>query len=332
MSGLLSNPWNGSEAAGPFLSENESWSEYLHPIPGEDVEVVLSYNARPNEYDIDDLRLIIHTSEGKFAIDDSIGSSGYSQMYYRSVVNPLSFNSTNETTVMIRLPASQLEDVEWLRVEVVANDIYEGNNSGMLGIEGTKVGFGLVATGVAEFSSNTAPVISVIEGPSGGENYSENITISLSVTDFEGDGYAVVLRLNNSNFSVDLTDCALVSVTISNISCTINIEQDLVPRPINRHDWRLEVLAVDDNNSLWTTAMISSYSSNNFSIWWTSPLLDDLKEEPVITKEGETEQNRVLLWGVFGVVVGVIVAAGVMFRGFERRVFSEVPSPFREEE
>ena len=121
-------------------------------------------------------------------------------------------------------------------------------------------------------------------------------------------------------------------MTLSNLSCSVNIAQDLVPRPINRNDWRLEVLAVDDNNSLWTEALISSYSSNNFSIWWTSPLLDDLKEEPVIIKEGETERNRVLLWGVFGVVVGVIVAAGVMFRGFERRVFSEVPSPFREEE
>ncbi len=332
MSGLLSNPWNGSEAVGPFLSENESWSEYLYPIPNEDVEVVLSYNARPNEYEIDDLRLIIHTSEGKFAIDDSIGSSGYSQMYYSSVVSPLSLNSTNETTVMVRLSSSQLENVDWLRIEVVANGVHEGANSGMLGVNGTKVGFGLVATGVEEFAPNTAPVISIIEGPMGGENYSENISISLSVTDFEGDGYAVVLRLNNSNFSVDLTDCALVSMTISNISCTINIAQDLVPRPINRHDWRLEVLAVDDNNSLWTTALISSYSSNNFSIWWISPLLDDLKEEPVITKEGETEQNRVLLWGVFGVVFGVIVAASVMFRGLERRVFSEVPSPFREEE
>ena len=47
MSGLLSNPWNGSGAVGPFLAENESWSEYLYPIPNEDVEVVLSYNTRP---------------------------------------------------------------------------------------------------------------------------------------------------------------------------------------------------------------------------------------------------------------------------------------------
>ena len=332
IAGLLSNPWNGSQAFGPFLSENESWSKYLYPKPNQDVEVVLSYNARPIDYEIDDLRLILHTSEGKFAVDDSIGSSGYSQMYYSSVVNPLSLNSSNETTVMVRIPASQLEDVDWLRLEVVANVVYEGSNVGMLGLNGTKLGFGLVATGVGEFSPNTAPTVSMIEGPLGGENYSENISLSLSVTDFEGDGYAVVLRLNSSEFSIDLSDCALVSSRISDINCTVNIAQDLVPRPINRHDWRLEVLIADDNSSVWTSPKISYYSSNNFTIWWTSTLLDDLEEQPQIIKEGKTEQNRVLIWGVFGIVVGAIVAAGVMFRGFERRVFSEVPSPFSEEE
>ena len=258
--------------------------------------------------------------------------AGYSQMYYSSVVNPLSLNSTNETTVMVRIPASQLEDVDWLRLEVVANVVHEGSNIGMLGLNGTKLGFGLVATGVTEFSPNSAPTVSVIEGPLGGENYSENISLSLSVTDFEGDGYAVVLRLNNSNFSIDLSDCALVSSTISNINCTINIAQDLVPWPINRHDWRLEILIADDNSSVWTSPKISYYSSNNFSIWWTSPLLDDLEEQPKIINEGKTEQNRVFIWGVFGIVIGAIVTAGVMFRGFERRVFSEVPPPFIEEE
>tara|TARA_B100000282_G_scaffold104984_1_gene74314 strand:- start:1014 stop:3068 length:2055 start_codon:yes stop_codon:yes gene_type:complete len=332
ISSLLSNPWDGSEAVGPFLSENESWSKFFYPLPNEDVEVVLSYNARPGEYEIDDLRLIVHTSEGKFAIDDSIRSSGYSQLYYSSVANPLNLNSTNETTVMVRLSASQLESVEWLRIEVVANSVHEGSNPGTLGINGTKLGFGLAATGVQELYQNTAPIVSIINGPSGGENYSENISLNLSVTDFEGDGYAVVLRLNNSNFSIDLSDCALVSSTVSNINCNINIVQDLVPRPINRNDWRLEILAADDNSSVWTTPMMSTYTSNNFSIWWTSPMLDEINEERPIVNEGKTEQNRVLLWGVFGVIVGVIVASGVMFRGFEKRIFSEVPSPFREEE
>ena len=60
----------------------------------------------------------------------------------------LNMNSTNETTVMVRLSSSQLENVDWVRVEVVANEIFQGNNTGMLGIEGTRLGFGLVATGV----------------------------------------------------------------------------------------------------------------------------------------------------------------------------------------
>ena len=48
---------------------------------------------------------------------------------------------------MIRIPSTQLEDVEWVSIEVVANDIYDGLNTGYLGLEGTKVGFGLIATG-----------------------------------------------------------------------------------------------------------------------------------------------------------------------------------------
>ena len=46
----------------------------------------------------------------------------------------------------------------------------------------------------------------------------------------------------------------------------------------------------------------------------------------------EVSQNRALLWGIFGIVTGVIVAAGFMFRGFEKKYFDEVPPPFIEEE
>ena len=332
MSGLISNPWNGSGAHGPFLSENETWSKYFSPIPGEDLEVVLSYNARGIDYEIDDLRLIIHTSEGKFAIDDDIRGSGYSQLFYNSFVNPLNMNSTNETTVMVRLSSSQLESVDWVRVEVVANEIFQGNNSGMLGIEGTKLGFGLVATGVVDFKPNTAPSIAVLEGPSGGENYTENFSISLSVDDEEGDDFVVVIRLNNSNYSIDLFDCAIMASAQKNVTCEVNIAEDLIPRHVNRLDWRIDVLVVDNNSSVWTIPMISNYSTNNFSIWWTSPMLEDDDESPLVKTTGETKENRTLILGVIGVIIGVIVAAGIMFRGFENRFFSDVPPPFREEE
>ena len=329
---MIANPWNGSGAAGPFLSENESWSKLYQPIPGEDVEVVMSYNARPGGYEIDDLRLIVTTSDGRFAIDDQMSNSGYSQLYYGSFTEPLQMNSSNETTVMIRLPASQLEGVEWVSIEVVAKDLYEGLNVGYLGIEGTKIGFGVVATGLQNLTQNTAPKITVIDSPLGGENYSENFSLLLNISDKENDGYVVAIRLNNSNYSVELSDCAVMLEYSSNVSCEVDIVRDLIPRPVNREDWKFEVIVVDDNSSIWTGTEMSVYLSNNFSIFWTSPLIDNPEDSPSVDQDEKVEQNRALLWGIIGVVLGVIVAAGVMFRGFERRVLDGVPPPFREEE
>ena len=329
---MIANPWNGSGAAGPFLSENESWSKLYQPIPGEDVEVVMSYNARPGGYEIDDLRLIVTTSDGRFAIDDQMSNSGYSQLYYGSFTEPLQMNSSNETTVMIRLPASQLEGVEWVSIEVVAKDLHEGLNVGYLGIEGTKIGFGVVATGLQNLTQNTAPKITVIDSPLGGENYSENFSLLLNISDKENDGYVVAIRLNNSNYSVELSDCAVMLEYSSNVSCEVDIVRDLIPRPVNREDWKFEVIVVDDNSSIWTGSEMSVYLSNNFSIFWTSPLIDNPEDSPSVDQDERVEQNRALLWGIIGVVLGVIVAAGVMFRGFERRVLDGVPPPFREEE
>ena len=329
---FTSNPWNGSGASGPFLSENESWSQLYQPIPGEDVEVVMSYNARPGGYPIDDLRLIVKTSDGRFAIDDEMSNSGYSQLYYESFTSPLQMNSSNETTVMIRIPSTQLEDVEWVSIEVVANDIYDGLNTGYLGVEGTKVGFGLIATGVQDFTQNLPPEITIIDAPGEGENYTDNFSISLNVLDRENDSYVLAIRLNNSNYSVDLGDCGMVKVVESEIFCEVDISRDLIPRPVNREDWRFEIIAVDDNDSAWTQPEMTVYLGNNFSIYWVSPMVDFEEEAPIIEPDGSVEQNRALIWGVVGVIFGAVVAAGVMFRGFEKRVLDDIPPPFNDED
>ena len=332
LSDLISNPWDGDGASGPFLSENQSWSRMFAPTPGEDIEVVMSYNARPGNYEIDDLRLVLHSSDGRFAVDDKIGNSGYSVFYHDSFGGPLTKNSSNETTVMIRIPASQLENLEWVKIEVIANDIFDGENVGFLGIEGTKLGFGLVATGVQELVQNTAPRIEVIEGPSGGENYSENLSLTIQIIDDENDGYVAAIRLNNTNYSIDLSDCAASFTTSMIFTCDISISQDLIPRPVNREDWRFEVVVVDDNSSIWTGPKISTFTSNNFSIWWVSPFLEEPVDSTPSVKDSKSHENRALFWGILGVIFGAIVAAGVMFRGFEKRVLGDVPPPFREEE
>jgi uncharacterized protein YneF (UPF0154 family) len=61
-------------------------------------------------------------------------------------------------------------------------------------------------------------------------------------------------------------------------------------------------------------------------------LIDFEEDVPVVEQDGDVEQNRALIWGIVGVIFGVVVGASIMFRGFEKRVLDNVPPPFREEE
>ncbi len=327
-----SNPWNGSEAAGPFLAENESWSRFFKPINGQDVEIVMSYNARPMGQEIDDLRLILKTSDGRFAVDDQMGSSGFSTLYYDSFTTPLEVNSSNETTVMIRISSDSLQDVEWLEVEVVANSISHKGNERTLGINGTTLGFGIAATGVSDLLQNSPPTIEINSGPAGGENYSNIISINLTVDDYENDNFAVAIRLVNQNYTIDLSDCGIVVNRTSDIVCEVNVTRDLLLYPISRDDWSFHIIAVDDNSSFWTEAKISNYNSENFTLWRVISVTGDTGLSPVDEKTGNSEYNRVLFWGIVSMVAGVIVAASVMFRGIEKGLFDSTLPPFREEE
>ena len=329
---LKSNPWDGSEAAGPFLSQNESWSEFFRPTPGEDVEIVMSYNARPMGQEIDDLRLILKTSDGRFAVDDKIGNSGYSQLYYSSFTTPVALNSSNETTVMIRVAAEMLEDVEWIEVEVLANSISGTGQNGTLGIDGTMLGFGIAATGVSDLIQNTGPTIVMNDGPSGGENYSTNFTINLTIGDLELDGVLVETNLVNSNFSISFDGCTFALVNQSDFLCTIDVSRDLVPLPINREDWYFEIIAFDDNSSFWTESKNSSFETEIFTIWWEPPLLEEPDVSPPMEESDGVRDNRTFIWGVLGIVTGVVVATSVMFRSRESVISEWVLPPFREEE
>ena len=329
---MKNNSWNGSGANGPFLSQNDSWSRYLSPIPGEDVEVVLSYNARPEEYEIDDLRLLVKTSDGRVAVDDEFTSSGYSQLYYQSAFSPLEHNSSNETTVMIRLSADQLEDVDWVEIEIVAKSVLNGGSEGMLGIYGDRLGFGLTVVGVNDLLPNRGPVVTMLSGPSGGENYTENVTLGLMVEDLEGDSVVMAIRLVNENYTVDLGDCAVVLNSSFSTKCSVDIAKELIPRKVNRHDWRFEVITVDDNSSVWTVVGITQFQTENFTIWWESP--DLVEPDSWLPNEDirENKRNDAFLLGILGVVFGALVAASVMFRRFRFDLSEGVKPPFREEE
>ena len=308
---LKNNSWDGSGANGPFLAQNESFAVRVKPVVDSDVVVTMSYNARPQPYEIDDLRLVITTDDGRFVIDDDISSSGNSAIYYShpSFDNAKEKNSTNETTVMIRIPADALDGVEWIDIEVYAKKIASGVSPGTVGIEGDRLGFALAATGIDQFPwewgdedgdgvinefdqcpdtffgapvwnygcaiMNTAPAIVLMQTPDENENASEEISVTWAVEDQEGDDVEVVVRLVSDNLTINITKCGKQFTRVSISSCTVIIPDDLILFQFNRNDWMFEIVAIDSNSSGWTSSKNSSISSSNFTIWWENPLLVD---------------------------------------------------------
>ena len=308
---LKNNSWNGSGANGPFLAQNESFTVRVKPINGSDVVVTMSYNARPQPYEIDDLRLVITTDDGRFVIDDDISTSGNSAMYYShpSFDSAKEKNSTNETTVMIRIPADALDGVEWIDLEVYAKKIASGVSPGTVGVEGDRLGFALAATGIDQFPwewgdededgiineldecpdtffgavvwsngcaiMNTAPAIVLMQAPDENENASKEISVMWAIEDQEGDDVEVVVRLVSDNLTINITKCGKQFTRVNISSCTVEIPDDLILFQFNRNDWVFEIIAMDSNSSEWTSAKTSSVSSSNFTIWWENPLLID---------------------------------------------------------
>ena len=148
---LLAAPWNGSDAVGPFLTTGESWAKRLTPIAGEDLSLRFSIPAAPEPDMVEDFQVMVHLSNGKVVLADSFDATGYSTQYYGSsfdITNTSNFPASNETTKGIEIAAEDLEEVEWMEIEVLARYVTPGNSAGTVGLDGDRLGFALAVKGV----------------------------------------------------------------------------------------------------------------------------------------------------------------------------------------
>ena len=171
-------------------------------------------------------------------------------------------NSTNETTVMIRIPADALDGVEWIELDVYAKKIASGVSPGTVGVEGDRLGFALAATGIDQFPwewddedgdgvineldgcpdtffgamvwsngcaiMNTAPAIVLMQAPDENENASKEISVMWAIEDQEGDDVEVVVRLVSDNLTINITKCGKQFTRVNISSCTVEIPDDLI--------------------------------------------------------------------------------------------------------
>ena len=151
---LVENPWNGVGSQGPFLQTGETWTKRLVPNQQEDFEVVLSFPAKPEPFLVDDLRLTIRLSNGNVATGELYNESGYSGIFSSEDFTNLTAPKTNETSIGVKIPVTELGNIEWIDLEVTANYVAPGNSQGTVGVDGDSVGFAIAAKGVIRDSIN----------------------------------------------------------------------------------------------------------------------------------------------------------------------------------
>ena len=123
---VIASKWNGSGAQGPFLKQGANVSWNLTLVPGEDLEVLLSFNQRPFGAVSDDLNVAVVLPNGT-----RIGA-----------------NESLEGTERVSVPASELVGFDSVTIEVSAELVGVGNYSGVLGSDGDLIGFSLAIRGV----------------------------------------------------------------------------------------------------------------------------------------------------------------------------------------
>ncbi|MCH2638212.1 MAG: S8 family serine peptidase, partial [Candidatus Thalassarchaeum sp.] len=123
---VISSQWTGANAQGPFLAQGENVSWNLTLVPGEDLDVFLSFNQRPFGAVSDDLNVAVVLPNGT-----RIGT-----------------NESLEGTERVTVPASALVGFDNVTIEVNAELVGVGNYSGILGSDGDLIGFSLAIRGV----------------------------------------------------------------------------------------------------------------------------------------------------------------------------------------
>ena len=151
LSGFSEISWDGTGAVGPFLKTGERFQQRFSPLADTDVAIRLAYPAQPEPSVVDDLQIRITFPDGTVVIPDRIHADGTPTEFNGTVANfdnLDSFPGSNETTLGINLPKELLEQHSYFDVEVVARYVAPGGEAGAVGLNGDRIGFGLIVQGV----------------------------------------------------------------------------------------------------------------------------------------------------------------------------------------
>ena len=131
---VSNHKWKGEGAVGPFLSsgENVVWNVSLKG--GEDFDIRLVWNSAPNIDYRDDLDLEIILPDGRIYLGNDFNESG--------------IRDGIENIEGVHINSSILVGIDYVQVKIIARNVNVGPASGVIGLNGDKIGFALAIKGV----------------------------------------------------------------------------------------------------------------------------------------------------------------------------------------
>lgn len=150
-------PWNGTGAAGPFLSTGDVVHHRFTPMPNETVRVRLAFPAQPSPSPVDDIQLRVVLENGNVLLPNRLQADGMPTTYYGQVAdfnNTTMFPASNETVFGVDIPAEYLTNASMFDVEIVARYVQPGGQPGTVGLDGDAVGYSLIVQGVDRDSTD----------------------------------------------------------------------------------------------------------------------------------------------------------------------------------
>ncbi len=148
------SPWTGNGAEGPFLQTGDVWKKRLVPEQSGDLEIIMSFPAKPEPFIVDDLQLVVKMSNGYSAVGGIYDLDGYSSLTPSEDLAISGLINSNETSIGVKISQLDLVDAEWVEIEVHANYIAPGNSPGTVGVDGNRIGFAVAVKGVSRDSIN----------------------------------------------------------------------------------------------------------------------------------------------------------------------------------
>jgi len=126
--------WKGDGAVGPFLSTSEYVVWDVPLIEGEDLDIRLVWNSAPNIDFIDDLDLQVILPDGS--------------IYWGNDFENIGEKDAIENIEGVHINYSKLLGIKNVKIKIIAENVNIGPSSGVIGLNGDKIGFAIAASGV----------------------------------------------------------------------------------------------------------------------------------------------------------------------------------------